>query len=371
MARGSGSRDRTPPVVNITFPANGQVFTSAQSITITATATDNKAVARVEFYVQNNATGALGLLTSDTTSPYSASWPVPVQVGTYYLTAKAFDTSGNSATHTIAINRTDSTTTTTTTTAPPPPVLPSSKILTTPTAWYQGGEGSCNAMATALNRSIEEYYSTGATSYSESTNVVSPEWIYNLSVCSFTAPLTTDDFINPTCLGCGAGSAVLSNRALIQTYGVPRWSVCPYSYQNGCSTSTFTQAMLDDAANYKITNIARVSTYDIYTMKRMLCNNHSLHMDFQMDYNYYYAGSDVGIAPCDYVWKSVGTLMSTHSMVIIGYDDTKQAWLAQNSWGANWACNGKIWIAYDFLPVKTLGVWAMTTREDLNYFNIL
>lgn len=380
MARGSGGKDTTVPVVNITFPTNGQIFTSAQTITITATATDNRGVARVEFSVRNNATGAVGALASDTTSPYSANWPIPTQVGLYTITARAVDTSGNASTHSIIINRTDSTTTTTTsTTAAPPPVLPASKILATPPVWYQGGEGSCCSMSATLCRSIEEYYTTGATSYSTSTNILSPEWLYNLQMCGYTDPMTTAAFTNVGCSGCGFGSATLTVFGTIRRVGICRSSLCPWNYQNGCNTAAFTQAMIDDAVNYKIVGYGGnatnagwgVSTTDLYTMKRMICNNHALHFTFQSDSNFYYTGTDQGIAPCDYIWKSRGTLMSTHAVSIIGYDDSKNAWLIQNSWGVNWGCNGKLWIDYNFLPVITAGAYAMTTREDQNFYPIL
>ena len=352
MARGTGSRDRTAPVVTITYPSNSQIFTTASTISVTATATDNKGVSKVEFYVKNNSTGAVGLLATDTSSPYSASWPVPTQLGYYTLTATAYDAAGNTASHSVVVLRTDSTTTTTTsTTAAPPPVLPSSKILATPTAWNQGGEGSCNAQATALQRSIEQYYTTGATSYSQSTNELSPEYIYNYTKFND---------------GCGSGSATLTNLSFCLNVGLPRWSLCPYNSQDGCSTAAFTQAMADDAANHKITGFGNVQSTDLYAMKRLICNNHGLKLDFQMDSNYYNAPS------CDYIWNSRGTLMSTHSMVIIGYDDAKQAWLCQNSYGPNWACGGKIWVDYNFLATALTGaVWWMTTRVDNNLYPIL
>jgi hypothetical protein len=372
MARGTGSKDRTAPVVTITSPANGTLYTTAGTITITATATDNKAVARVEFQVTNNSTGAVGALATDTTSPYSTTWPVPVQVGNYTITAKAVDTSGNFSTHSIVVTRTDSTTTTTTsTTIAPPPTLPASKILAAPPVWYQGGEGSCCTMSATLTRSIEEYYTTGATSYSTATNILSPEWLYNIQICNCVEPITVEDFVSPTCDGCGYGTATLTTFGKITRVGICRSSICPWNYQNGCSVTSFTQGMLDDAANYKITRYGVVQPTDIYSMKRLINNNHALHFTFQVDSNFYYTGTDQGIAPCNYIWNSVGTPMSTHAVSIIGYDDTKQAWLCQNSWGTNWGCNGQLWIAYNFLPVKTGGLYWMTTRIDQNPYPIL
>jgi chitinase len=88
----SGGTNNTPPVVNITAPANNASYTAPASVTITATASDTDgAIAKVEFY--NGAT----LLGTATASPYSYSWS-NVPGGTYSLTAKATDNGGATTT---------------------------------------------------------------------------------------------------------------------------------------------------------------------------------------------------------------------------------------------------------------------------------
>ena len=90
-----------PPVVTLTGPAAGAVFTAPALIAITATASDtNGTVTVVEFY--NGAT----MIGSDTTSPYSMSWN-NVPAGTYALTAVARDNAGAmtvSGTHDIRVD---------------------------------------------------------------------------------------------------------------------------------------------------------------------------------------------------------------------------------------------------------------------------
>jgi len=77
------------PVVSITNPTNGTVKRGSR-ITIQANATDNVAVAQVEFYV--NAT----LACSTQTSPYSCGWKVPSAPNrVYQLRAIAVDAAGN------------------------------------------------------------------------------------------------------------------------------------------------------------------------------------------------------------------------------------------------------------------------------------
>ena len=86
------------PVVTITSPSNNANFTAPASITINATATDDGAVAKVDFY--NDAT----LIGSDSTSPYNFIWN-SVAAGIYSIKAIATDNLGlASAAVSVTIN---------------------------------------------------------------------------------------------------------------------------------------------------------------------------------------------------------------------------------------------------------------------------
>lgn len=90
--------DTTPPVVNITTPANGAIVPRFSNVTISATATDNAAVAKVEFYISGT------LKATRTTSPYTYVWHTPgFHNHPYTITVKAYDSSGNTATQTITV----------------------------------------------------------------------------------------------------------------------------------------------------------------------------------------------------------------------------------------------------------------------------
>ena len=107
LARGNGSvnrigfqaaGDNIAPTVSITNPANGAIVTRKSNVTITATASDNVGVTRVDFLVNNT------LQCSDTTAPYSCVWRVPGAANkTHQLQARAFDAAGNSATASIQV----------------------------------------------------------------------------------------------------------------------------------------------------------------------------------------------------------------------------------------------------------------------------
>jgi len=90
--------DNTPPTVSITNPANNGIVARKATIAITATASDNVGVTRVDFTVN----GALQC--SDTTAPYSCNWKVPGAANkNYQLQARAFDQAGNSASATVQV----------------------------------------------------------------------------------------------------------------------------------------------------------------------------------------------------------------------------------------------------------------------------
>jgi hypothetical protein len=92
-----GGGDTTAPNVDITSPNNGA--TVADTITIYASASDNVAVDRVEFYVDGD------YLSSDSTSSYTANFNTEqVSNGQHTISAKAIDTSGNSDTDSITVN---------------------------------------------------------------------------------------------------------------------------------------------------------------------------------------------------------------------------------------------------------------------------
>ncbi len=48
------------------------------------------------------------------------------------------------------------------------------------------------------------------------------------------------------------------------------------------------------------------------------------------------------------IWKPGMTAEGGHAMLIVGYDDSKQAFRVKNSWGTGWADNGYVWFSYDW-----------------------
>ncbi len=101
IASVSAPSDIVPPTVSITSPTNGSSISGI--ITISANASDNVAVAGIQFKLDGATLGS-----ENTTSPYLISWnTATVSNGSHSLTATARDTSGNQTTSnavTITVN---------------------------------------------------------------------------------------------------------------------------------------------------------------------------------------------------------------------------------------------------------------------------
>ncbi|MEJ0073147.1 MAG: Ig-like domain-containing protein [Candidatus Saccharibacteria bacterium] len=85
--------DTTPPTASLTTPTNNS--TVSGTVNVTATATDNIGVAKVEFFVDGNSTP----VATDTASPYAYSWDTTGLTNVAHtISVKATDTAGNVST---------------------------------------------------------------------------------------------------------------------------------------------------------------------------------------------------------------------------------------------------------------------------------
>lgn len=95
--------DSTVPIVSLTAPANGSTVSNV--ITLTATASDDVGISRVDFY-----RGAGTLIGTDTTTPYNAPYNTTnVANGSHTFYARAFDPANNqglSSTNTVTVSNT-------------------------------------------------------------------------------------------------------------------------------------------------------------------------------------------------------------------------------------------------------------------------
>src|SRR5580704_4514486 len=111
------SDDTTPPAVAITSPINGA--TVSGTVTMSASATDNVAVANVQFQLDGNNIGA-----AVTATPYNFAWDTTTSPnGNHTVAAIATDTSGNAASSVV-----ENITVSNPQSGPPPPPTPTVSI---------------------------------------------------------------------------------------------------------------------------------------------------------------------------------------------------------------------------------------------------
>jgi hypothetical protein len=159
--------DTTPPAVAITSPSNNATL-SGSSVTVSANASDNVAVAGVQFKLDGVNLGA-----EDTNSPYSIVWDTTqATTGVHLLTAVARDAVGNrttSAALTVAVTNVPGTTVVWVDDAMPTGATPGAEggdtwnwISSSPTP-FSGTQGHQSSLGTNMHQHFFNYASTTLT----------------------------------------------------------------------------------------------------------------------------------------------------------------------------------------------------------------
>jgi hypothetical protein len=89
----------SPPKVKVKSPRQGARFT--RTLRIAAAAGDDDRIARVDLYVDRRLVGR------DTRAPYQERWTVPrrLSYGSHSITARAYDSAGQSEAHSVGVTR--------------------------------------------------------------------------------------------------------------------------------------------------------------------------------------------------------------------------------------------------------------------------
>lgn len=159
--------------------------------------------------------------------------------------------------------------------------------------------------------------------------------------------------------GC-AGSRLGSYLNLLKDAGTPNWATAPY-YPN-CPelwSSYDPNATLD--SNFQIPGWAIVETSDLDSIKQVIANGGALCYGTALNSGFVdYDGSPSPMdGPFDKVKNPNGKLVG-HCMLLIGYDDTQEAILIQNSFGSDWGVQwngsgGYVWMTYKLFQYLAQG----------------
>ncbi|EJL75143.1 C1 family peptidase [Chryseobacterium populi] len=200
-------------------------------------------------------------------------------------------------------------------------LLPSSFFVSgQPTVGNQGNEGSCVAWATAYaGASILESNFKGI------TQSRSPEYVYNQIKQG----------------SCSSGSYITDALDLIENQGVCSFSEMPYT-DTECSTQP-NSYQKNAASTHKFISWATVNKSKIDDVKKLLSLNLPIIIGITVDQEFNNLQNTGWILK-----KRSGSVLGGHAICVVGYDDAKQAFKVQNSWGTSWADNGYFWIDYTF-----------------------
>jgi len=137
--------------------------------------------------------------------------------------------------------------------------------------------------------------------------------------------------------GCGNGSYIGDGLNILLKDGVASLAQSPYS-DRACSTPASTRDFL-------LTGFQNIGVSDSVSMKRELAAGKVLPFGARV----YEELSTWGFGPSRMgVYRvSQQTGGGGHAMVVIGYDDSRNAWLVQNSWGSGFGDQGCFWYDYD------------------------
>lgn len=251
--------------------------------------------------------------------------------------------------------------------------------LNTPPPRSQGEEGSCAAFASGYCALSYWKYIKTIPKPSTYTNdfLCSPEHLYNNSK------------INPFSSDCKEGSFMPNVLNFIKDVGVCTWSLMPYSDQNGCNvhypsgytpytktttsktkvfnpkTGTFYYpisylTIYPPFEKYKVSTWGTIHTFPLVgvickNIKDVLLTGRPIIACFNVDANFYIQTK----YPPYYYHTPGGKIDGGHAVVVIGYDDNKQLFKVQNSWGQNFGDGG-----YFYIPYSNVGVF-----KELYTFN--
>lgn len=69
-------------------------------------------------------------------------------------------------------------------------------------------------------------------------------------------------------------------------------------------------------------------------------------------------GNGVAVIP-----EPQGQVIGGHAMTVVGYDDSRRAYLLANSWGDSWGTNGYAWMGYNYFTSQATDLWMIEAVE--------
>jgi len=213
-----------------------------------------------------------------------------------------------------------------------PPVIDLSASM--PPVGSQGAQSSCVAWATSYG--LRGYYENRRRGGPSVAPAFSPSFIYNQ--------------IKNKNADCRVGTSISDALELMKRVGTVPLSVFPYDPRN-CSRQP-DPTVADAARPFKITDWKRVNSARIDDVKGQLYAGNPVVVGMSVNAGFQHLRGDA-------VYSDTNTDGGGHAMVVVGYDDHREAFKLFNSWSEKWGDHGFGWVDYDSFKARTHGAFVM------------
>lgn len=221
-----------------------------------------------------------------------------------------------------------------------------------PPVGNQEYQGSCVAFASGYYLKSYQEHLERKTEYSEDT-IFSPAFIYNQWK-------VTED--------CGSGMYFYQALDALKDYGVVSLKDMPYNPAD-CTTQP-SEELKEKALQNKIESWSPLDLNDLKNFNKFISLNIPIFIGITVknEFNGCWVGTPAWI---DYKREGklnefTGESIGGHAVVIVGYDDYKQAFKIINSWGTTFCDNGYVWIDYEALKTVMYEAYVLTDLIDIN-----
>lgn len=198
-----------------------------------------------------------------------------------------------------------------------------------PPVGNQGAMGSCVAWSAGYG--LRSYYlaKINKLDVSKPENVPSPAYIFNHGTS-----------IDQAGVPCAKRLMLISNALEILRAGVVSLAEMPYDDQ-ACGPPPDLE-MQTRAKKFRIDGWAFVDPDSFDIIKGAIADGNPVVFGIKVSESFVkHHGNGV------YSRQPTEESLGGHAMVLVGYDDDRQAFRLQNSWGQNWGDQGHAWISYD------------------------
>jgi C1A family cysteine protease len=159
--------------------------------------------------------------------------------------------------------------------------------------------------------------------------------------------LNTAEQVLVSCSGAGscAGGYIGLASSYIRDTGLPLETCFPYTATNNTCSAACATFLTD---TYRIGSWDYVATTapTVEGLKNALSTYGPLVTTMDVYADFFAYGDGV------YSYTT-GSYQGGHAILLVGYDEAKQAFLAKNSWGTGWGVDGYFWIAYSQLNTQS------------------